>query len=115
MFNKSKQFLYSIVFTLISLWVEGVDAQSRSAAPSIGETATNALEPINIFTNTLYSICFILGAAFIMGSIVRYKEYRENPSQTPVSRPIAIFLFGLVLLAIPIIAKLSEASTAAGG
>lgn len=114
MINKAKQFFITIIIFFASCFPSLIYAADRSSPPSMGGIASNVLEPIGIFTNAVYSICYILGAAFIMGSVVRYREYRENPSQTPISRPIAILLFGIVLLSIPIIAKLSEASTIVG-
>lgn len=118
MFNlrKSKLFFYAALFFLSDCWLNlayAVDqSPSRPLPPSLGGASANALEPLGIFTNALYSICYILGAGFIMSSIIRFKEYRENPSQTPISRPIAVLIFGLIFLAIPFIARLSQSSSA---
>lgn len=85
-------------------------ARADQSSLSLGGASANAMEPLGIFTNGLYNICYILGVGFILGSIIRFKEYRQNPSQTPISRPIAIFCFGLIFIAVPIIAKLSSSS-----
>lgn len=89
-------------------------AYAADGPPSLGGASANVLQPLGIFTSALYNICYIVGTAFILGSFIRYKEYRQNPSETPISRPIAVFLFGVVLIAIPVIAKLSESASPLG-
>lgn len=85
-------------------------AHGDQSSLSIGSASANVMEPLSIFTNGLYNICYILGVGFILGSIIRFREYRQNPSQTPISRPIAILCFGLIFIAVPIIAKLSSSA-----
>lgn len=107
---KLKQFksFYKILSGfLISCWTS-LTMATPAADTTLGDAATTALVPVNFFITTLYSICYILGTIFILASGIRYKEYRDNPSQTPISRCILIFIFGLVLLALPFIAKLSQ-------
>ncbi len=79
-------------------------------ATSLGQASINAIEPISIFTTVLYDLCYILGTAFVLGSIIRYKEHRNNPSQTPISRVIMLLIFGLILLVIPVLTQFSSSS-----
>lgn len=101
---------YAIIFTLY-FWSDFIAAQSKQLPPSLGGAAENALEPIGILTKTLYNFSLIFGICFILGSVVRFKEYRENDSQTPISRPIVMLVFGIVMVGIPLIAKLSDSAT----
>ncbi len=107
--GKFKPF-HSILPFLTYLWADLATANTTQSLPSLGDAAIKALEPVSVFTATLYNICYILGTLFLLGSIIRFKEYRENPSQTPISRPLTVLLFGLVLFAVPFIAKLSTSS-----
>lgn len=105
-----KPMLKKLITAICFFWASATFAATQSAPISIGEAAQNLLLPVGAFASIIYSMCYVLGAAFIMGSMIRFKEHRQNPSQTPISRPIAIFIFGLVFIVIPIIAKLSSSS-----
>lgn len=108
---KIKLLINTVIFCLMELWVASAYAADvPSNTTSLGGATSNVMEPLGVFTHALYNICYILGVGFLLGSIIRFKEYRENPSQTPISKPIAIFLFGLVFLGIPLIAKLSSSA-----
>jgi len=115
MSNQSKWLSWpqKLLVCCLCFWGNLVCADAPQSPPSVGGASINLLGPIGAFTHVLYNICYILGAGLLLGSIVRYREYRDNPSQTPISRPIFIFIFGLVLLAIPFIGKLSPSSFAA--
>lgn len=91
-------------------WANLANADTANSVPSLGEAAVNALAPVGVFTTALYNICYILGTLFVLGSLIRFKEYRENPSQTPISRALVVFLFGLILFAVPFISKLSSSA-----
>lgn len=119
MYKKISKFFYSIYgLTLCLLWQNGfADSQATKIppAPSLGGAATNMLEPLGIFTNVLYNIFYIVGVMCLGGAIIRYKEYRENPSQTRLSTPIFLLIIGGVFIALPFIARTSPASTAVTG
>lgn len=85
---------------------------AQTSGTSLGGAAGNVLVPMTFIANTFYNICFVLGISFIIGAGVRYKEHRDNPTQAPISGPVALLIFGLIFIAIPIIAKLSESSHA---
>lgn len=103
-----------IIFSLLSLWINFALADPPASVSSLGQTAGTVMGPLSTFTKILYIICYVLGICFLLGGIVRYKEYRQNPSETPVSRAISILIFGLIFLAIPMITKLSAAASILG-
>ena len=105
-------FLFSLM--LMPILKASADEKDHLGGLSVGQTAGNILVPVNALTNVIYNICYIVGVAFVLGSVIRFKEYRENPSQTPISRPIVMAIFGLVIFVIPFIAKLSSGSDVAG-
>jgi hypothetical protein len=51
-----------------------------------------------------------IGIALLFGSIIQYKNYRNNPSQVPLSRPITLLIFGVILIVLPILTKFSESA-----
>jgi intracellular multiplication protein IcmD len=98
------------------LWVKAVVVFGASLeGPSLGGMAQSMLVPIDVMTLLMYKICYILGGAMIVGSGVQYKAHRDNPQQIPINRPIFLLIIGLVLVALPLIAQLSGASSASTG
>lgn len=119
MFFKSKIFRVATIFITAIFFFPIARADSSygnevGQATSLGQASLNAIEPIGIFTGVLYDLCYILGTAFVLGSFIRYKEHRNNPSQTPISRPIMLCIFGLILLAVPFLTQLSASSKILG-
>jgi intracellular multiplication protein IcmD len=77
-------------------------------APSLGDMSKNMYDVFSLFAGLLYNICYVIGAAFIAGSVIQYKAYRDNPSQVPLNRPVLLLFFGLLLIALPFITRLSS-------
>jgi intracellular multiplication protein IcmD len=87
-------------------------AATTIPGPSIGQMAQSVLVPVDIMTQLLYKIFYILGAVLVVGSGIQYKAHRDNPQQVPINRPIFLLIIGLVLLAVPFVAQLSSAASA---
>lgn len=117
MYSKFSKFFYSLYgLALCFFWQVGfADPQisNGTSGPSLGSAANNLLVPVGLLTNLLYNIFYIVGAMLLGGSIIRYKEYRENPSQTRLNQPVVMLILGCVFIAFPFIARMSPASTAA--
>lgn len=97
------------VFCLMGLGI----AYASVPTGSLGQLANQTMEPVGVLTRTMYNICYVLGATMLLGSVIQYKNYRDNPSQVRLSRPIFLLVIGLVLLAIPFISGYSEGASIA--
>ncbi len=101
-----KLLLYSGLSLLTSLNITAQAQQNKS----LGQISGNLMEPLSVFTGTAHNICLVLGIAFLAGALIQYKNHRDNPSQAPISRSIFLLIFGLVLVALPLIGKLSDSA-----
>jgi hypothetical protein len=108
MLNFLKSSLKAGLIFFISSWASLCYAEESPRAPSLGDMSQNMYQTFGMFANVLYNVCYVIGAAFIAGSIIQYKAYRDNPLQVPINRPILLLFFGLVLIAFPFIARLSS-------
>lgn len=108
MLKRLKNLYWLLLINVISLVY--TDTASGSSH-SVAQVSTDLLQPIGLFTKTLYNICYIIGAMMLVGSIVQYRDHRNNPSQVPFSRPIILLLLGLLLILLPIIGQLSASSS----
>lgn len=82
------------------------------AVPSegIGAVAMNVLEPVSVFSDFLYSGCWIIGGSFIFASIVKYVEHKRSPLMVPMSTVVFLFLAGAILIALPFLSLYGDPS-----
>lgn len=92
----------------VALW--GLTEQAV-ALSSIGEFSNQVLGPLATFNHFVFVVSYILGAGFLAGAVARYMEFRRNPIQTRLSSVVFIFLLGLTLVFLPLIASYSPAVT----
>lgn len=54
--------------------------------------------------NSIFSgICIIVGIGLVFASFIQYRQHKMNKLLVPISKPIMMFILGLVLIAIPIL------------
>ena len=63
----------------------------------------NVLEFSDLIVTSLESIFYIIGIAFLLGSIIQYRQHRDNPVAVPISRPILLFILGGISAGFPFI------------
>lgn len=81
---------------------------------TMGDFAGNIIDPICIMTSAFYKICYLIGAALLIACAIQFKAHRNNPLQVRASQPIALLIFGLAFILLPIIAQLSIAEPSIG-
>ena len=80
------------------------------AVNSLGELSDRMMLPLSVLTSALYNISLAIGIALLFGALIQYKNHKNNPGQVPLSRPITLLVFGVVLIVLPILAKFSESA-----
>ena len=108
-----KKLSYAFLGSCILLFstIENVLAQQlRGNTPSLGGLSENATGPIAVVGSIAESACFVAGGAFILGTLVRYKEHRDNPTQVTWGQIITLFLLGVFFILLPFITGLSLSS-----
>jgi hypothetical protein len=80
-----------IYFILSGLSLANYPAWSAPAGPNsslnFSDFSTNVLSFVGILLGVLFKISLILGVCFFLSSLIQFKNYRDNPSQVPISRP----------------------------
>lgn len=76
-----------------------------AATDSIGDLSTNLYGPVSVATTMMHAICSILGVIFLISTIVRYRQHRDNPKLVPFMVVVWTFLIGLGLVLFPIMAQ----------
>lgn len=81
-------------------------------ASDIGSFAETLRGPTTIVTQMLVYACYIVGVVFCFMAIAQYKVHRESPKLVPLSTPVMLFLFGLVLVLLPYLSTLFNSGSA---
>jgi hypothetical protein len=96
----------SILFILL---ITSINACAQIPG-SLGDLSDKLLLPMSLLTGALYNMSLAVGIALLFGSLIQYKNYRNNPSQVPLSRPVTLLVFGVLLVVLPILTKFSESA-----
>lgn len=78
---------------------------SYSQVGGLGQVAGNASNATDFMTDILSDIFYVIGIAFIVASVVQYREHRDNPQQTPLMRPILFLIVGIIIGSFPLVVK----------
>lgn len=65
---------------------------------SIAQNITNSFEGIG---NLILGIGFVAGLGFVMASVFKFKQHKDNPTQIPLGTPIALLAVGVALIFLP--------------
>ncbi|QLH41352.1 MAG: hypothetical protein HWD59_00515 [Coxiellaceae bacterium] len=51
----------------------------------------------------MIAISYVAGIAFVLASIFKFKQHKDNPTQIPLGTPLAMLVIGIVLVFLPMI------------
>lgn len=74
----------------------------------LGDITGNLLGPAQGLGHMMNAVCYVLGLGFLLTGLLQYKYHRENPQQVKISTPIVLVFLGIILIALPFIAMMSE-------
>lgn len=95
---------YNLIFIIITLYA------GAAVAASLGELSNNLMSPVSGLAKIIHTISYITGGAFIVGSVMQYKQHRENPQQVRLSKPLSWLFLGIILISIPFLTKMFSQS-----
>ena len=93
---------------LLTLFFSTANALSTD---SLGDLSDKLMLPLSYLTAGLYDISIAIGIALLFGSFIQYRNHKKNPGQVPLGRPVALFIFGALLIALPLLAKFSASAS----
>lgn len=102
-----------LIFKQILLFITIVLTHGLSDAAShkplgLGEVANNLMEPVGLFSDFIFSGCFIIGTGFVFASIVKYIEHRRSPLMVPISTVIFLLIAGIILILLPFASYITD-------
>lgn len=70
---------------------------------SVGDVAGNIFSVGMDVRSVIKFVCVVAGISLILGSILQYKKYRQNPVETRFSNVIFTFVVGVSLILLSLI------------
>jgi Ca2+/H+ antiporter len=77
---------------------------------SLGELTDKLMLPMSVLASALYNVSLAIGIALLFGALIQYRNHQNNPGQVPISRPVTLLIFGILLIVLPILAKFSQSA-----
>ena len=112
---KSKK-LFTRIIGLAMMMVAGI-----AMAENIGTVASKVQTSLDSVASMLGAASYVIGTGMFMVAIFQLKQHKENPTQTPLSKPMLFFVVAASLLYLPTLMGVtagtlfSSASTAKTG
>ena len=72
---------------------------------TIGDIADTIVKSFQSIGKLMLATSYIAGIGFTIGSIFKFKQHRDNPTQIPIGAPIALLGIAVVLIFLPGIIK----------
>ncbi len=76
----------------------------------IGGVATTITGNLTAVAKLITAGSYVVGMAFAVGAIVKFKAHKDNPTQIPIGTPIALLFVGAALIFMPSVFKVSGAT-----
>ena len=70
----------------------------------LGEMADKLVEgPLYGLYGFMKGVCVVVGVSLLIAAFNKYRWYRRNPQEVPISTPIVYVLLGILMIALPFI------------
>ncbi len=102
---------YSSWLWFLTILITG-PAWAQGGSANLGTVASNLTNATDVFTGIFSAIFYVIGIGMVTASIMRYRDYRQNPVQTPIGRVIFLLLAGIVVGFFPLMINYISASMA---
>lgn len=80
---------------------------AASGVTGIGSVAQNVTTNLANVAKLITAGSYVVGMAFAVGAIVKFKAHKDNPTQIPIGIPIALLFVAAALIFLPTIFKVS--------
>ena len=89
-------------------------AGDAASGNTLGGMAGRLVGSMSNIARLITAAAYVAGVGFAVGGIVKFKAHKENPTQIPISTPIALVFVGASLIFIPNLIKTTGGSMYSG-
>ncbi len=91
-------------FTILAIASSIVLATTNSNVSVVAQTVTTQASAI---AKLLSITAYVAGVGFALGGILQFKVHKENPQQTPLSKPVVMIIVAACLLFLPTVMEIA--------
>ena len=90
---------------IISLFilVEFAFANPGAGAQNVGQMASMLRGQFVEIASLMIAVAYVAGIGFGISSIFMFKQHKDNPTQVPIGKPLAILTISVLLIFLPAI------------
>ncbi|MDF1758674.1 MAG: type IV secretion protein IcmD [Legionellaceae bacterium] len=74
---------------------------SFAGGETIGTMASSVTSTFDSVGKMITASSYVAGLAFAISSILKFKQHKDNPQQTPIGQPIGLIFIAIALLFLP--------------
>lgn len=100
---------YAFFFLMMGISLYFTEAAADGQA-TIGTVAANLTGTFANIAKLITALSYIAGLGFGIGSILKFKQHKDNPQQIPVGTPIALLFVAAALLFLPSVFQIAGAT-----
>ena len=89
----------------LGLFCAGTAFASSGGSMDAASLADNVIQNTNEVVKMLVVLSYAFGFGFMTAGLAKFKQHKDNPTQIPISAPIALTFVGVTLIASPAIVK----------
>lgn len=86
------------LFSAASVFAQ--DASGGGGLAKIATTVTGSFESIG---KLMIAVAYLAGIGFVLASLFKFKQHKDNPTQIPLGTPLAMLVIGVILIFLPLI------------
>jgi len=100
----------SVGKVVVGLLLLGVSSIVFAAGQSITDIATGFIGQATAIARLLSVFSYVAGVGFALAGILQFKAHKENPTQTPLSKPVVMIIVAACLLFLPTVLDIAGSS-----
>lgn len=101
-----------IWLALVVLCFSGGAFAAKETLGTMAETITATFESVG---KMITAASYVAGLGFAISAILKFKQHKDNPQQTPIGQPIGLTFIAAALLFLPSILSVAGNTMFAGG
>jgi intracellular multiplication protein IcmD len=82
-------------------------AAFAAVSGGLGTVAENVRGSVSAIAKLVTAAAYVIGMAFAVGAIIKFKAHKDNPTQIPIGTPVALLFVGAALIFVPTVFKVS--------
>lgn len=74
-----------------------------AGSQNLGQLAEGITQSFSGIAKLMIAVSYVAGIGFVLASIFKFKQHKDNPTQIPLGTPLALLVIGIVLIFLPMI------------